>query len=232
MEAEVLPNISKTYMAPTIYHESWWLEVASDGAHQEVTVSSGGLLLGRLPYLPMRMRGGSTALVMPPMTHVLGPVLSMDVATNGLTRSMRQVTITADLIAQLPKASHIWFQLHRGTTDTLAFEAAGFVSSVDFTIEIAPDSRDVLWRQMRDKTRNVIRRAEERLNMVQWTDAAQFLDFYEDNLRAKGLPNRYERTACERVIKKCLARGAGRLLVAADGDGNPQAAIFTIWDRT
>jgi len=43
------------------------------------------------------------------------------------------------------------------STDTLAFDAAGLPTSVDFTVELPPASKKAIWRQMRDKTRNVIR---------------------------------------------------------------------------
>ena len=161
---------------------------------------------------------------MPAMTHLLGPAVTGS--------STRQLSITRELLAQLPPASHVWFRLHPGIVSTLAFDSAGFGNGVDFTVRIAPDRADALWERMRDKTRNVIRRAEERLSVVEWRDPGKFLDFYEDNLRARGQRNVYDRRLCAAVIASSVGRGRGRISVAADPGGVPKAAIFTVWDRS
>jgi hypothetical protein len=215
----------------TLFHEPWWLETASDGTYQEARVTADGAVIGRLPYLASKKFGGQTALVMPAMTHVLGPSLATDLAGSRLTRSLKTISICGDLIAQLPKASHIWFECHGQTPDTLAFEAAGFSSGVRFTIEIAPEPVEALWRQMRDKTRNVIRRAQETLTVSEVVDPAYFLDFYEENLRKRGLRNNYDRRLCGNLMAASIGRGVGRLLVASDSSGALRSGIFTAWDR-
>lgn len=215
-------------LVPTIFHEPWWLEIASNGAYQEALVSSDGVIVGRLPYLLGRRIGGQTTLTMPAMTHVLGPALAN---MSGSTRSLRRFNITRDLIEQLPQASHVWFRLHRGISDTLAFEAADFATGVDYTTEVAPDSKENLWQQMRDKTRNVIRRAQESLTVEQLLDPEPFLDFYDRNLRARGLRNHYDRRIYGKLITESLHRGVGRILVTRDSTGVAKSGIFTIWDR-
>lgn len=216
---------------PTIFHQPWLLEIASGGTYREATVSSGGAVVGRLPYILFRKISGHKVLSIPDLTHALGPAITSDTAGNNSTRSLRQFTITRDLIAQLPKASHIGFRLHQGITNTLAFEAAGFSTIVDYTVEIAPHPREALWSQMRDKTRNVIRRAGERLTVVDLLDPERFLDFYESNLRERGLRNYYPRHICLELIAECLRRGVGRLLIAVDPKGNYKSGVFTIWDH-
>jgi hypothetical protein len=214
----------------TIFHEPWWMEIACAGAQREVTVSAGGRILGRLPYLLSKRGPGLTALGMPSMTHVLGPTLAVDETGQNSPGVVKQISIVEGLVAQLPKASHILFRLHGGVTNTLAFNAAGFFSSVDFTVEILPVPPEEIWRQMRDKTRNVIRRAQERLTVDDTISPDQFIRFYEDNLQEKGLTNHYNRSICLMIVTECLRRGVGRLLAAREPSGKLQAAIFTVWD--
>jgi hypothetical protein len=173
---------------------------------------------------------GQIALVMPTLTHVLGPALSQTIIGDGTARSLKWFAVTKELIEQLPAASHVWFELHRGTSNTLAFEAAGFSCGVNFTMDIEPDSVEALWRRMRDKTRNVIRRARDVLIVAEQFSPSQFMDFYEQNLRQKGLRNSLDRRLSELVINACVGRGVGRLLTASDDSGAPKAAIFTAWD--
>jgi hypothetical protein len=218
----------RSALVPTIFHEPWWLEIASDGAYREATLSSDGVIVGRLPYLPRRRIGGQTTLTMPAMTHVLGPALAN---TSESARSLRQFNITRDLIHQLPQASHIWFRLHRGISDTLAFEAAGFATGVDYTTEVMPDSKEKIWLQMRDKTRNVIRRARETLTVEELPDSEPFLEFYDGNLRERGLRNHYDRRIYGKLIAECVRRRVGRILVTRDQKGDAKSGIFTIWDN-
>jgi hypothetical protein len=214
----------------TIFHEPWWLAAASDGAYEEVVHTADNVVVGRLPYLLQRKIGWQTALVMPTMTHVLGPSLALDLPGSEHSRSLRRFTISAALIAQLPEAGHIWFALHRRATETLAFEAAGFSTAVRFTVEIQPDQPDILWRQMRDKTRNVIRRARENLTPRAIDDPSLFFEFYRENLRRRGIRNHYDLRLRSNIVTACLERCRGRILFAIDAMGTAQAAIFTAWD--
>jgi hypothetical protein len=218
-------------VAPTIFHEEWWLQAASGGTWREAVVETGGAVIGRLPYMTERKALGQTVVVMPTLTHVLGPSLAPDIAATGNARSLRSFTTTTALIKQLPEASLTWFELHRGVTDTLAFEAAGFATGVNFTMDIAPDSSDALWRRMRDKTRNVVRRAQDQLMVSRHMPLAEFLDFYEENLRQRGTRNAFNRDRCEAVIGACLQRGVGRILATFNAQNAPVAAIFTAWDE-
>jgi hypothetical protein len=216
----------------TIFHEPWWMEIACDGGYREATVSSGGKIVGRLPYNISRKPFGLTVLGMPLMTHVLGPALAAQHDRNATTHTAKQVTIVHELIAQLPPAAHVSFRLHGGLANTLAFDTAGFANTASFTVEIAPNPSELIWLQMRDKTRNVIRRAQEQLTTVELPDPAAFLDFYEDNLRERGRVNQYSRDICAGIIAECLKRGVGRILQTVTAAGAAQSAVFTVWDRT
>ncbi len=225
------PVPSRKLPVATIFHEPWWLAAARDGTCEEAVVTADNTVIGRLPYLRQRKIGWQTVVVMPTMTHVLGPSMSPDLPSGTQGRSLRRFKVCSALIAQLPRAGHTWFALHRGETETLAFEAAGFTIGVRFTVEVPPNTPDALWRGMRDKTRNVIRRAQESLTAQAIDDPALFLDFYEENLRRRQRRNKYDRRSCAKVMAACLERGRGRILFAIDAAGNLQSAIFTAWDN-
>jgi hypothetical protein len=213
---------------PTIFHQPWWMEIASEGCGRETVVSSGGMIVGRLPYLLEKRFGGLTVIGMPAFSHVLGPGFSAPVSRTGAS-TIKMYGLINELLAQLPKASHISFRLHGGFTETLAFAAAGFSCDAEFTVVIKPASRDILWRQMRDKTRNIIRRAEEILSVSETSDPDLFLDFYEENLRKRGRHNQYDRRIAHDLIHACLQRKVGRILISSDGT-RMHSAVFTIWD--
>ena len=155
---------------------------------------------------------------MPLLTHVLGPAVSTHAGP--ASRIAREVDITAKLIAQLPKAAHVSFRLHGGISNTLAFEAAGFVTGTQFTIEIAPAPYDQLWKQMRGKTRNSVRRAQDHLGIVELTRVSDFLEFYDSNLKTQNRVNFYDKSLVGRIIAQSLARGVGRILATVDTAGH------------
>jgi hypothetical protein len=216
--------------ASTIFHEPWWLEIACDGHYREAVVTSDGKAIGRLPYACVSKFSRLTLIGMPNLTHVLGPSFAPQYANPDL-RSLKQLAITRQLIAQLPRAIHTSFRLHAGIHDTLAFNEAGFQTSVNFTVVIPPAPADTIWRQMRDKTRNVIRRAQERHTVGELEDPAQFLDLYEGNLKERGIHNNYDARLCLPLIAGAVQRGVGRMTVARDPMGTEQGAVFTIWDE-
>ena len=221
----------KLFPVATIFHEPWWMNITSAGSWSEAVVSSGGQVVGRLPYQISRKGFGATVLGMPPLVHVLGPALISHSPVNSAGRVMKEIAIISELLEQLPEAAHISFRLHSGITNTLAFDMAGFKNHSGYTVEIKPDTPTALWQQMRDKTRNVIRRAEENLLVDPTTAPETFLSFYRDNLGATGRTSFYAEHTCLELINECLRRGVGRILVARDQEGKMQAAVFTVWDQ-
>ena len=79
---------------------------------------------------------------------------------------LKQIDITHALIQQLPKMSLFQQKCHRDVSDVIAFQANGFRSTVQFTHEIAPQPVDTVWKNMRDKGRNGIRLAQEKVEIV------------------------------------------------------------------
>ena len=220
---------SETSLAPTIFHEKWWLDAASGDEAREVTVVQGGRPVGRLPFYARR-RFGLHAIGQPPLTYALGPAIRA-LPDGRLPAIQKRVAITRELIRALPAASHVSFRLHGGVSDTLAFEAEGFACRLTYTVEIEPDGETALWRAMRDKTRNVIRRAEEKLEVAEIDIADRFLDFYAENLRARDRRNAYGHAVTRRVIGETRRRRSGSILGATDRAGVLQAAILTVWDQ-
>jgi hypothetical protein len=216
-------------LTPTIFHEEWWLEKASAGRFDEIQETVNGECVGRLPYLPAR-RSGMTSIQMPMLTHFLGPAID-EGDGSAATRFSKRVSIARALIARLPSAHSVWIKCHRETTDTLAFQDAGFSTVVQFTSEIGPDTDDKLWAGIRDTARRVIRRADEHLTVVECDDPDRFMTFYERNLKERGLSNGYDTRICKSVMSECQKRQAGRILVAVDETGDLHAGIFTVWDR-
>ena len=212
---------------PTIFHEAWWLEAATAGRYEEATVSSGGRVVGRLPYL-RKQRFGLQACVMPELSLFLGP--AVDEGNGGtVSRNLRRGEITRDLIEKLPPCALCYQRLHRDTPDALPFIQHGYTTEAVFTYEVAPDSEETLWRKMRDRTRDLVRSAQEQTDLVDLEPEA-FRSLYRSNLQKRSKSDYLDRSNALPVFEAALSRGRGRLLGARDARGNILAAIFYVWD--
>jgi Acetyltransferase (GNAT) domain len=216
-------------LAPTIFHEEWWLEAATGGHFGAAEVRAGGRVVGRLPFHKTK-RFGLAMIRMPELTHFLGPAIDEGEGTPN-TRFLKRLQITRELLERLPRASWQYVKCHRGVTEAIAFQDLGFRTYVQFTHEIAPQPPSVLWEQRRNKTRNVIRRAEERFSVTELADPCEFLRFYERNLdltvQASGLDGRL----CREILSESLDRKRGRILAARDRNHQIVAANFYVWDE-
>ncbi len=215
-------------LTPTLFHEEWWLDAATGGNFEIAEARSGPRVVGRLPFALTR-RFGLKTIRMPALTYVLGPGLDEGEGSMN-TRLLKRLAITRELIEQLPRASWQYVKCHPGIKEAIAFQERGFRTYVQFTYEIAPRPVDLLWQSMRNKTRNVIRRAEERFLVSELADPFELSRFYERNLEARGLRSCLKGAFYRNILSATLERGRGRVLAARDEKGRIVAANFCAWD--
>jgi hypothetical protein len=223
-----MPSGTVDPLEPTIFHESWWLELATDNRYAVAEVTTGAGVVGRLPY-QVNTRNGLRFCEMPPITHFLGPAIDEGKGSSN-TRMLKRLAITRELIEKIPAVSSIYVKCHRGVTDTIAFQDRGFHTSVQFTHEVLPDTIDNLWKNMRDKTRNVIRRAQEKLLVKTSCDPAEFIRFYLSSLNGKQINSYIDFQIGQKLITASLVRGRGKIFSATNSSGALVAAIFCVWD--
>ncbi len=215
-------------LVPTVFHEPWWLEAATGGRYEQVDVSHGQHVVGRLPYSVQHLLGRRIS-VLPTLTHVLGPAID-EGSGSACKRLSQRHSVTRELIAKLPKLHRFRQKLHRGYEEVLSFQAAGFRTGVQFTFEVPPRSELESWEKLRNKTRNVIRRAQEGLEVFETRDVPEFLRFYENNLTASGRQMLIERQECTAICTAAIQRNAGKILCVRDDKQRWVAAIFIAWD--
>ena len=219
--------VERLFAGGTIFHEGWWRDAVTEAPHGVAVVERGGRILGAMPY-QIRRRHGLISLGQPSLSHVLGPVIGP--ADGGASNVIRRgIEVTGELIRQLPGHTHCFFRLHHGISDSLAFNFAGFDNAADFTVRIAPADETTLWKAMRDKTRNVVRRAIDH-HEVREIGAGVFVDLYGRNLAARQAANAYDPEVLRHALQAAIERRRGRCLAAFDRSGEPMAAIFTVWD--
>lgn len=215
-------------LKPTIFHERWWLDIVTRGAYAEVEVRDQGRVVGRLPYARSR-RHGLRVSTMPQLTHTLGPAVDEGKGSMN-TRALNRLRIMQELAGCLPDVSYFEQTCWSGIGDVLGFQARGFDVAAQFTMTIEADTEARLWAGMRDKTRNVIRRAQERVAVEDLQDPQEFTRFYARNLHAVGKHSYFDLSRVAPLIVASRERDQGRVVGCRDGSGALVAAIFYIWN--
>jgi hypothetical protein len=216
-------------LVPTVFHEEWWLDAATGGRYSIAEVQAGNKTVGRLPYL-VRSRFGLKGIWTPPVTYFLGPGLDEGEGSPN-NRFLKRMDITRELIAKLPKSSWECIRCHAGIKDMIAFQEQRFRTYVQFTHEISPAPTELLWQQLRNKTRNVIRRAREQMTIEEIGDPEEFIRAHKNNLAAEGESDSLDMDACRKVLTSALAHKQGRIIASRDAEGKITAANFCAWDN-
>jgi hypothetical protein len=166
----------------SIYHNAWWLDAATDGKWQLITA---GPTSGVTASMPMFTRSflGQRYIGMPPLTRTLGPTFTRVLADAKLSDRVR-FRLLSELIHKLPDVIGFRQRFDPQCDDLLAFQVSGFSIGVDYTYRFANCAdTGAIWEGMRDKTRNSIRRSQDLLQVSRSLDVAEFVEFYEANLR-------------------------------------------------
>jgi hypothetical protein len=221
-------DASRSGVIPTVFHEEWWLDAATQKSYSVVEVNAGCRTVGRLPF-EIRRRSGLVGIWTPPLTHFLGPGVD-EGDGSASNRFLRRLEITRELILKLPQTSWQCVRCHRGTSDVIAFQEQSFKTYAQFTYEIAPGPLPGLWQQMRNKTRNVIRRAQEQHTVCELQDPKEFVSVYQAHLVSRHIQNSLDLATAERVVQAALERNRGRILAARNERGEIVAANFCAWD--
>lgn len=214
-------------MPATLFHEPWWLAAASGGECQEVSITDGDRVVGRLPFV-VRRRAGFRVIQMPPFTHVLGPCVA-DVDGKPQTTLLRRLSVIRSLIGQLPKFDH-FKQALETFSDGLAFQQSGFHVSVQYNFKIdCTVDPTILWDAMHFKTRQHIRRADEKFQISTCSDPNEFVRFYLDSLKNQNQTNTTDLKTFPGLYEACEARKCGVIVRASDSDKRAAGMMYLVW---
>jgi hypothetical protein len=221
-------TLSSDPLVPTVFHEPWWLNAATRGAYEQVEVSEGSRVVGRLPFAVRKLPGRKIS-GLPTLTHVLGPAIA-EAPGSINTKFLHRYSVTRELIAKLPKVDRFRQKLHRGDPEALGFQSAGFRTGLQLTFEVRANTEIDAWKGLRHKTRNVIRRLQNQLEVADLDDSDEFLGFYQSNLAARGREMFEPKAEVSAVCSAALQNRAGKILCVRDAQRRPVAAALIVFD--
>jgi hypothetical protein len=228
------PASDETEHANSIFQQPWWLEAVAPGRWGEVTCEHDGRVVARLPYV-LRGRSPVRLLTQSSLTHTLGPWVEASEAKPARALA-REHDLLAELERQLPAARGFSQQFSPVILNALPFHWAGYRLAVQYTYRlegIASEDGEAgaIWRGMRDSARREIRKARERVEVVEDLGVDRFHDVLGKTYRRQGIPEPHPLGDLERLEAACARRGAGRMLFARDDAGRIHAVVWAVWDR-
>jgi hypothetical protein len=214
-------------MRKSIFHEDWWLDALAPGSWREVTCRRGGQLAGELRFVE-RSEAGMKICEMPQITRVLGPIVTPRLGKPE-ARIRSTHSIVAELLQQIAGHDHVEMVLDTGFADLAPFLHAGYDVRVHPTLILncAPSTKE-LWSGLRDKTRNLIRRARASLTVHEIENVGLFVRFYAANIG--GEDSYFDLPLMKVVISTARDRQQCKIFAATDDDDVTHAMVTYIWD--
>lgn len=213
----------------SIFHEPWWLDIASGGHWALATVEESGSIVGSMPYYVSRKSVWQTC-VNPPLTRTLGPLIA-STGQSPAVEFQHRVSVTSKLIEQIPRVDRFFQVFDPRIKDAVAFSLNGYNVSLGFTFRISCDQTcEEAWRRIRKYTRNLIDKAQKELTVRTVSSVDEFLDFYNANLADRKQKNAYNQHIMRELVKAFVNRNAGTLIGAYSAQGNLVAAVGLVWD--
>jgi hypothetical protein len=134
------------------------------------------------------------------------------------------------LIDQLPQFHYFKQAIDSSTAAGLAFQERRFQAHCQYTFEIdCCQDLTKIWDGLHFKTRQHIRRADEKLVVSTINDPHEFIHFYSRNLKERGHPASADLKTFPGAFAECRDRDSGNILCARWPNGEPAAMVFLVW---
>jgi hypothetical protein len=226
------PSIDPPF--PSVYHQPWWLDAATDGRWHSLTTQARAGFIAHLPIFQPAGRLARRIVTNPPLTRTLGPVFTRVAGHEAFTESIAR-RLTADLIEQMPPTVSFGQVFAPESRGLFSFTQAGFRTRIDYTYWIAasawPDEESQVWQRIHPKMRRQLRHASDRYQIDRAIEVDEFVEFYGNTKRADGRVLVPGVRTIRTLLEAAVARSSGKLLGCRAPDGRLAGAVFVADDQ-
>jgi hypothetical protein len=213
----------------SLFEEPYWLDCVCPGDWSHVTIEHDNCVVGRLPiFLKKKLMMKSISL--PKFTPWLGPWIK-DESPGQRNHLNYQHEILSALISQIPFAHRTLISCAPEYQNLMAFHWAGYKLGLAYTYRIGDLSDpDRIWHQMRDKTRNVCRKASKSLMINDERQIESVIPILIKTLARKGHDYTDQCETLRRIDGIMRARKQRKIYVAEDKEGKIHAFCYIVHD--
>ena len=229
-------SFAKSQKLP-LHIQPFWLDAVCGPKDWEVALSFSKeeKIIGVLPYFKQASKG-LTFVKMPSFTDYLGPWIQLE-HQEEMKRERRYVRskhVLVDLIAQLPKSTYFFQQLHPSCDDWLPFMQASFQQTTYYTYQIDLEQPvDAIFRQFRRNTRRNIITADSYLSLEESYDPSDLYQLVSTTFEQQGMQVRFSMQQLEKLVTALKDNKQGVIYYAKNKTNHRiNAAVLVAWDDT
>lgn len=220
-----------------IYMQPWWLDSVCTKGIWDVCLSYDGFdqIEGALVYYQVKLKGVISAVLMPELTPNSGMWLRIHDEHKQKLHSKYTHTkrIVDNLISQLPEVPLYSQKFHHNLVDWQPFFWRGYRGETHYTYVLEDITQvGAVYDDLKGSVRTDIRKAERSLVYGECDDIGLFYSLCKKSFQKQGVvmpPFSYETlSALDSELKH---RGARKMYVAFDLEGNAHAAIYIVYDK-
>jgi hypothetical protein len=221
--------MAEIWFTNSLFEESYWLDCVCPGNWSYITVEQNSDIVGRMPIY-MKNKFSFKSVSLPKFTPWLGPWISKEVGgeKNYLNR---QHEVLRDIIRQVPFADRTLISCAPEYKNLMAFHWAGYKLGLAYTYRINDLSDpDRIWHNMRDKTRNVCRKASKLLVVNEDRSIHDVIPLLIRTLARKGIDYTDHCKTLLRIDDLMRKRNQRKIYAAEDKDGKVYAFCYIVHD--
>ncbi|WP_123041913.1 GNAT family N-acetyltransferase [Cohnella candidum] len=215
-----------------LVNQDWWLDATVGESNWDVLlVERGGEVVASLPYHRTK-KLLFDVIEMPYLTLTMGIWIKYPKGQKYATRLSYEKEIYLELIDRLPKVDYYTQHFHWHITNWSTFYWRGFRQTTRYTyvLENLQDT-ERLYANLKEKTRNEIRKAEKQLRIVESDDIEAFHRINEMTFERQGVKMPHTLEFIRKVDKACRERNCRKIWFAVDREGRVHSAVYIVWDE-
>jgi len=226
VQAEELPK----QLSRNLFQEDWWLDIATDGRWNKLSVATG---LGTVHLIfGLRSRYGALKeIYAPPLSPYNG--LYID-ANRTLTRSEQYNllgTAIPNLIEQLPRHGRFKLNMSPEFEWWSPFYWAGFNQHTRYTYLLNNiKDHEQCWSGFNSNTKRNIRKAGKKITVSSCSDTSTLYSLFSKTMKHQGIQPGYPPSLVENLYEEIKRRNVGTVLTGHDEQGNAHCSLLLVWD--
>ena len=215
-----------------IFFQPWWLDIVCGADKWDaIVVEKNGVVEGVLPY-HQKKQASFTKIGMPVLTPCLGYWLYYPKDINYSNKISFENRVVKELLNQLPNVSRIDQILSPQHTNWLALKWSGFEQNSLVTYRLTGlKEMDHPIDHYHFKTRNIIRKHQEDIDIVTTDDASHLFNSLKSTIEGKQGSLIASQEIFQQLYDASSQREMGELYLAKAKAGQVLASGFVVWDE-
>ena len=208
-----------------IFFKSWWLDAVCEGGEWRAeSYEHDGRTESVFVYFVKR-KYGLRYIVMPPLTQFLGEHSFVE-------NSLNNNKLASDFyINSLPKTAFTAINMSHTFKYWTPYLWRGYNQTTRYSLKINNlEDIDQVFSNFDESKKRNIRKAAKSLEIRRGMAGETFYDFFELELKSKGLKISFSRSMFLKLHSECVAHQSGTILYAVDSENVTCGALFVVWD--